>query len=127
MKSYITLFILFIVFALFVPIKSIEAGLLVGKKDSEKKDSKEWLLTYYVGYQNGYLKPRDVDYTLMTHIVVGGVGVNSDGTLNEHWHLSNGDGRDMALEVGKRADREDVKKLIWLGGPNEEEKIKSAS
>jgi len=52
--------------------------------------------------------------------VVGGVGVNPDGTLDEHWHLTNGDGRDMALDVERRAERKGVKTLIWLGGPNEE-------
>jgi chitinase len=58
---------------------------------------------------------------LMTHIVVGGVGVRPDGSLNEHWHLENGDGRDMAEDVGTRAKRAGVKTLIWLGGPNEED------
>jgi chitinase len=94
---------------------------------SERATSTPWLMSYYVGYQNGYLKPRDVDYSLMTHIVVGGVGVRADGTLDEHWHLSNGDGRAMALEVKQRAQKEGVKALVWLGGPNEEDKFFSAS
>ena len=120
----------------FAPFSAAEAALLLGKEDREKANKStnasknvegEWLLTYYVGYQNGYLKPKDVDYSLMTHIVVGGVGVNSDGTLNEHWHLSDSNGREMALDVGKRADKKNVKKLIWLGGPNEEDKFYSAS
>jgi len=87
----------------------------------------QWLMTYYVGYQNGYLKPDDIDYSLMTHVVVGGVGVNTDGTLDEHWHLNPKDGRDMAREVGRRAERAGVKKLVWLGGPNEEDKFYAAS
>lgn len=84
-------------------------------------------MAYYVGYQNGYLKPRDVDYTLMTHIVVGGVGVKANGTLDEHWHMENGDGHDMAKDIGKRAKKAGVKTLIWLGGPNEEDKFLSAT
>lgn len=121
---------------MFVPLLDVRAGLLLGRQDREKLErnkevSKEvdgpWLMTYYVGYQNGYLKPKDVDYSLMTHIVVGGVGVRADGTLHEHWHLTNGDGRDMALEVGRRAEREGVKKLIWLGGPNEEDMFYAAT
>jgi chitinase len=109
------------------------AGLLLGKKDREKGEYRQerivddWLMTYYVGYQNDYLKPADIDYTLMTHIVVGGVGVKEDGTLNEHWHLNNGKGRDMAEDVGRRAKREGVKTLIWLGGPNEEDQFFSAT
>jgi len=121
---------------LLVPLAQADAGLLLGREDREKHKYSRvverdvdgpWLMTYYVGYQNGYLKPRDVDYSLMTHIVVGGVGVRSDGTLNEHWHLENGDGREMALEVGKRANRQGVRKLIWLGGPNEQDKFYAAA
>jgi len=112
-----------------LPVSLVYAGLLLPESEKEKWElrnrdrgaDEQWLMTYYVGYQNGYLKPKDVDYSLMTHIVVGGVGVRPDGSLNEHWHLSNGDGREMAEDVGKRADRANVKKLIWLGGPNEEE------
>jgi chitinase len=86
-----------------------------------------WVLAYYVGYHYSYLKPRDIDYALMTHIVVGGVGINADGTLNEHWHMPEGDGHGMALEVGVRAKRAGVKTLVWLGGPNEEDKLYAAT
>lgn len=111
------------------------AGLLIPEKEKKSEIRKKtnrtepdmWLLTYYVGYQNGYLKPRDIDYSMMTHIVVGGVGVTPNGVLNEHWHLQNGDGRAMALDVGTRAKREGVKTLIWLGGPNEEDAFYSAT
>ncbi len=89
--------------------------------------NKPWLLSYYVGYHHDLLKPRDIDYSLMTHIAVGGVGVNADGTLREHWHMPQGGGRVMALEVGRRAERAGVKRLIWLGGPNEEDRFLSAS
>jgi chitinase len=89
--------------------------------------NKPWLLSYYVGYHHDLMKPRDIDYSLMTHIAVGGVGVNVDGTLREHWHMPEGGGRVMALEVGRRAERAGVKRLIWLGGPNEEDRFLSAS
>ncbi len=112
-----------------VPFSSAYAALLVpGENKGVKVDgSAPWLMSYYVGYQNGYLKPKDVDYTLMTHIVVGGVGVRADGTLEEHWHLPNGDGRAMALDVERRAAKAGVKSLIWLGGPNEQDDLLSAS
>jgi chitinase len=84
-------------------------------------------MAYYVGYQNGYLKPKDVDYGSMTHIVVGGVGVRPDGTLNEHFHLTNGDGRAMAEDVQRRAAKAGVRTLIWLGGPNEEDAFLAAT
>ncbi|MBP9760389.1 MAG: glycoside hydrolase family 18 protein [Candidatus Pacebacteria bacterium] len=119
------------------PFATAQAGLLLGGKEQAKVATRTnglkadadapWLMAYYVGYQNSYLKPNDVDYSLMTHIVVGGVGVNADGTLDEHWHMKNGDGHAMALDVGERADRAGVKQLIWLGGPNEESDFFSAT
>jgi chitinase len=93
---------------------------------------KPWILSYYVGYQNGYLKPSDVDYSLMTHIVVGAVGPQTKGTLREHWNLSNSttattSGRAMARDVVSRAHKEGVKSLLWLGGPNEQDNFFDAT
>jgi chitinase len=128
----ISLFLLLVLFS--APTVPVRAGLLLSDKeqaklDAQKRESGEgpWLMAYYVGYQNSYLKPRDVDYSLMTHIVVGGVSVNANGTLDEHWHMENGDGEDMARDVGKRAKKAGVKTLVWIGGPNEEDKFLSAS
>jgi len=116
--------------SLFLAPFLITHAALLGSNTTQKDTTTEtdvWLLTYYVGYQNGTLKPKDVDFSLMTHVVVGGVGVQADGTLDEHWHLPNGDGRKMALDVGERAEKAGVKKLVWLGGPNEEDKFFSAT
>jgi chitinase len=133
--SYKSLFSIITMLALVAaPIAPVQAGLLLGEKDRAKLEAQKretgegpWLMAYYVGYQNHYLKPRDVDYSLMTHIVVGGVSVNANGTLDEHWHMENGDGEDMARDVQKRAKKAGVKTLVWLGGPNEEDKFLSAS
>lgn len=136
MHTLRTLVALCALITLALPPHIVQAGILLGKEDRERQEtragaSKEtsgrWVMAYYVGYQNGYLKPRDVDYTLMTHIVVGGVGVKADGSLDEHWHLPDGDGRAMALDVGKRAKKANVRTLIWLGGPNEEDKLFAAT
>lgn len=137
MQHFRTLFALVAVLALITPPHVTHAGLLLGSDDREKaavrvtsspkSTSGAWVMAYYVGYQNSYLKPRNVDYSLMTHIVVGGVGINADGTLNEHWHLPNGKGRAMAEDVAKRAKKANVRTLIWLGGPNEEDKLYAAT
>lgn len=136
MRYIQTLSLVVLVGILMMPVVPVHAGLLLSEKDKAKLEEKtsktsdvnsQWLMAYYVGYQHGYLKPRDVDYSIMTHIVVGGVSVNANGTLDEHWHMENGDGEDMALDVGKRARKAGVKTLVWLGGPNEEDKFLSAS
>lgn len=137
MQNIKKIIILYILLGVLFPASFVNAGLLLGERDRERseeqgsvmvsEDTSKWRMAYYVGYQNEYLKPKDIDYSLITHIVVGAVGVRADGSLREHWHMSNGDGREMALDIGKRADRAGVKKLIWLGGPNEEDLFYSAT
>lgn len=101
------------------------------KTVSTSKKEKPWVMSYYVGYQNRYLKPADVDYSLMTHVAVGAVGVNSDGTLDPHFSLENGSkdgsGKRMARDVAVRARQFGTKTLLWLGGPNDEDDLFSAS
>ncbi len=108
----------------------LHAGLLGGGASvsgGAKQDTSPWLMTYYVGYQYAYVRPRDVDYSLMTHLVVGSVGVGADGTLREHWSMPQGGGRTMALDVGRRAEQAGVKRLIWLGGPDDRAAFASSS
>ncbi len=112
---------------LVLPYGALHAQMLGRSAVKDTKADVPWVMAYYVGYQNGYLKPKDVDYSLMTHIVVGGVGIEADGSLDEHWHLPNGDGKAMARDVVRRAQRAGVKTLVWLGGPNEEDKLFAAT
>jgi chitinase len=134
-KQYITCFSVFAF--LMTQVAPVHAAMLVGAKEQARLDAQKakqttvaegrWLMAYYVGYQHSYLKPKDVEYGLMTHIVVGSVGVNSDGTLNAHFNRQNGEGIEMAKDVAKRAKAKGVRPLIWLAGPHEEDKLKSAS
>ncbi len=98
---------------------------------SKAKKEKPWVMSYYVGYQNRYLKPQDVDYSLMTHVAVGAVGVNADGSLDPHFSLENGStdgsGKKMARDVATRARQFGTKPLLWLGGPNDEDDLRAAS
>ncbi len=126
-----------VIMFIFTQAASVEAAMLVGAKEQATIDAQKakqgaantgrWLMAYYVGYQHSYLKPKDVDYSLMTHIVVGSVGVNPDGTLNQHFNRQNGEGLEMAKDVAKRAKAKGVHPLIWLAGPNEEDNLKSAT
>ena len=120
--------------AFFVPTPAF-ADLILSQQEKRGtlNTDEQWLLSYYAGYQYHYFKPKDIDFTLLTHIAVGGVGVYPDGSLREHWHREGDaaqqkeDGRDMAKEVAGYARREGVTTLLWLGGPNEEEKLYAAA
>jgi chitinase len=110
-------------FAAAINARNDRADIIRGESD------KPWLLSYYTGYQYHYFKPRDIDFTLLTHIAVGGVGVYPTGALREHWHRDGDDkkqkrdGRKMAQEVKRYADKKNVASMIWLGGPNEHDNL----
>jgi chitinase len=122
-----------IAFALIVPFPAF-AGLIPSQaREQYASQSDPWLLSYYTGYQYHYFKPRDIDFTLLTHIAVGGVGVNEDGSLREHWHRDGDavqqkkDGRKMAKDVKRYADKKHVATMLWLGGPNEHDVLYAAA
>lgn len=109
---------------------SLSVPLVQARTSTEKKE-KPWVLSYYVGYQNRYLKPEDVDYSLMSHVAVGAVGVNADGTLDPHFSLehgsADGSGKAMAKRVAQLGHGFGTKSLLWLGGPNDDEDLYQAS
>ena len=93
----------------------------------ETEADRPWVMSYYTDYQTGYLLPKDVDYSLMTHIVVGAIGVTATGTVREPGKTAGGMWHDLATDIEVRAHREGVKTLLWLGGPGKQDAFKSAS
>lgn len=83
-------------------------------------DKDRWITAYYVGYAYEDFKPADVRYDLITHVVAGVVEPKADGTVDPHFdRKEEGDGMDIAREIRRRAHREDVEALLWLGGPSQ--------
>lgn len=87
---------------------------------SGRDNADRWITAYYVGYAYEDFKPDDVRYDLITHVVAGVVEPKADGSVDPHFdRKEEGDGRDIAREVRRRAHREDVEALLWLGGPSQ--------
>lgn len=73
-----------------------------------------WVMGYYIGYQKGLQPPDKIDYSTMTHIMVGAVLPNPDGSLNTSFYTDNG--LAWAQETVNRAHAAGIKAILMLGG-----------
>lgn len=76
-----------------------------------------WVSGYYTGWNADYYPPEKVDFSAMTHIMVGRVTPRPDGTLNTQFDNSNGPA--MARTLAQRAHAAGRKALIMVGGAGE--------
>ena len=75
-----------------------------------------WVMGYYVGYHRSLQPPDKVDYQSMTHIIVGAVIPQTDGTLAKHFYIGDTDGPLWAKDVVQRAHAAGIKALLMVGG-----------
>ncbi|MDR3385987.1 MAG: glycoside hydrolase family 18 protein [Rudaea sp.] len=79
-----------------------------------------WISGYYVGYQAGLYPIADVDFAALTHLVVGRVVPNADGTLNTSFDIDATHGPTWAKQATAAAHAHGVKALLMLGGAGEQ-------
>jgi|GEM_PF-774987 len=72
-----------------------------------------WVMGYYIGYHRALQPPSEVDYGAMTHIIIGNVFPNPDGTLDRGFAYG---GIDWAKEAVQRAHAAGIKALVMFGG-----------
>ncbi|HEX7602064.1 MAG TPA: glycoside hydrolase family 18 protein, partial [Polyangiaceae bacterium] len=75
-----------------------------------------WVNGYYVGYQNNLLAPADIDWTNLTHLSVGAVIPNADGTLDTSFYIDNTNGPLWAKQTVTLAHQNGRKAIVMLGG-----------
>jgi len=75
-----------------------------------------WVVGYYVGYQSSIYPPNQIDFKNLTHIAMGAVLPNPDGTLETHFFLDVVSGPELAAEVATRAHNADVTPILMIGG-----------
>jgi len=73
-----------------------------------------WILGYYVGYQRVQQPPDKVDYSKMTHILIGAAVPRMDGSFDMSFFTS--DGPAWAKETVQRAHAAGIKAVLMLGG-----------
>jgi chitinase len=97
-------------------ISFIVAGRAGDRIFADNFEQPRWVLGYYVGYERDLYPISEVDFSAITHLVVGRVTPNDDGSLDETFDIdpTNGpifarEGADAAHAAGRRA-------LLMVGG-----------
>jgi chitinase len=98
-----------------------------GESQNAKKEL--WVTAYYAGWMQGnkwssHLRPQDIDFSAVTHVVHFSLGPNPDGTINDE---GNGVGAENAAALVQAAHAAKKKVLICVGGWNSEQGFSSAA
>ena len=75
-----------------------------------------WVSGYYVGYERYLYAPAQVDFTAITHLIVGTVIPNADGTLDTTFYQGTAAGPGMARDLAARAHGAGRKAILMIGG-----------
>jgi len=79
-------------------------------------DGNAWLMGYYVGYQRGLYPPEKVDFTSITHLMVGRVVPKADGTLTTDLDIDDTNGPALAKSLAGLAHKNLRKAILMIGG-----------
>ncbi|KAI9028737.1 glycoside hydrolase superfamily [Hyaloraphidium curvatum] len=88
--------------------------------------AEQWVMGYYVAYQASKMPPESISWSGMSHIVMGRVKANSDGTLNTDFDYDPTSGPALAKDVASRAHAAGKKAILMLGGDDNSPKIADA-
>lgn len=91
------------------------------------KGSGRWVLGYYVGYQADAYPPERVDFANLSHIAMGRLKTNADGTLRTDFDIDATRGPQVAKDLSARAKAADTRTLLMLGGVGEGAAIRAAA
>ncbi|MCP3097449.1 glycosyl hydrolase family 18 protein [Myxococcus sp. K15C18031901] len=86
-----------------------------------------WVSGYYVGYQRALLPVESVDFSGLTHLMVGRVRPRYDGTVHSDFDVTIYEGPIMARDLAKRAHDAGRKALLMIGGFGEHDGFVQAS
>jgi chitinase len=75
-----------------------------------------WVLGYHVGYESDEYPTDKVDFAAMSHVIIGVVVPNADGSLNTSFDIDNVNGPAWAQAVATAAHTANRKALLMIGG-----------
>jgi chitinase len=75
-----------------------------------------WVTGYYVGYQATMYPAAQVDFSAITHLVVGALMPRADGTLDQTFYIDAVNGPAMARDLAGRAHAAGRKAIAMVGG-----------
>jgi chitinase len=78
--------------------------------------SGRWVSGYWVGYQRSLYPETQVDFSLMTHIIVGSIAATPSGGVTTDFFLDAVTGPQVARTLSSRAHLAGRKAILMLGG-----------
>ncbi len=84
---------------------------------SPQSSGEKWVSGYYTGWNADLYPPEKVDFSALTHIIVGRVTPRADGTLDTRF--DNDNGPHIARTLAQRAHAAGRKAIIMVGGAGE--------
>ena len=89
--------------------------------------SGRWVSAYYVGYQRSLYPEAELDFSTLTHLIVGRVTPLATGALNTTFDIDATNGPAMARTLSQRAHAAGKKALLMVGGAGEHDTFASAA
>ncbi|HJU38213.1 MAG TPA: glycoside hydrolase family 18 protein, partial [Tahibacter sp.] len=80
---------------------------------------RSWVSGYVVGYQRNLMPIDQVDFAAVTHLMVGRVTPNANGTINTHFDIDNVNGPIWATQAADAAHAGNAKAILMVGGAGE--------
>jgi chitinase len=89
--------------------------------------SGRWVAGYWIGYQRSLYPEAEVDFALMTHIMVGGINPTATGGVNTDFYLDAVTGPQVAKTLSSRAHAAGRKAILMLGGAGQHDNMVAAA
>ncbi len=86
-----------------------------------------WVSGYYIGYQRSLYPETAIDFSLMTHILVGAIQTSPTGVINTDFYIDAVNGPAMAKTIATRAHAAGRKAILMLGGDGARANLLSAT
>lgn len=80
---------------------------------------RRWVSAYYVGYQRDMLPAAAIDWSTLTHLVVGRITPTPGGDVTTTFDIDAVQGPQMARDLAQRAHAAGRKAILMLGGAGE--------
>jgi chitinase len=86
-----------------------------------------WVSAYYVGYQRDMLPADAIDWSTLTHLMVGRIRPTASGGVTTDFDIDAVQGPQMARDLAQRAHAAGRKAILMLGGAGEHDAFVAAA
>jgi chitinase len=108
------------------PGASMRADAATKKSKGQPAVSTRWVMAYQVGYQRDLWPANKMDFSSFTHLVVGRIKPNWDGSIRTDFDIDDVNGPLFAAELAKQTRAAKRVPLLMIGGAGEHDAFAGA-